>query len=64
MGVDCSNTVDHDGLQVLSYNTYSLFILAVVGIEPADDFTQKHFWTKQLYPLSYVSSWTVTFVLL
>ena len=33
-GVDCSNSVYYDRLQMLSYCNYFLFILALVGIEP------------------------------
>ena len=33
--VDCSNSVNHDQVQVLSYSKYSLLFLPVVGIEPA-----------------------------
>ena len=35
VGVDCSNSVNHDWAQVLSYNKYFLLFLPVVGIEPA-----------------------------
>ena len=34
-GIDCSNSVNHDHVQGISYCKYSLFVLPVVGIEPA-----------------------------
>ena len=34
-GVDCSNSVNHDQVEVLSYREYSLLFLPVIGIEPA-----------------------------
>ena len=33
--VDCSNSVNHDRVQVLRYNKYCLLVLPVVGIEPS-----------------------------
>ena len=33
--VDCSNSVNYNQVQVLSYSKYSLLFLPVVGIEPA-----------------------------
>ena len=33
--MDCSNSVNHDWVQVLSYYRYSMLFLSVVGIEPA-----------------------------
>ena len=33
-GVDCSNSVNHDRVQVLSYGKRSFLVLPVVGIEP------------------------------
>ena len=33
-GVDCSNSVDYDRVQVLSYGKYYLLFLPLVGIEP------------------------------
>ena len=49
-GVDCSNSVNHDRAQVLSYTKYSLLSYLWVGLnlQPLDDFTQKHFPTKSL----------------
>ena len=32
-GVECSNSVNHDRVQVLSYNKYSLLVLSVWRIE-------------------------------
>ena len=32
MEVDCSNFINHDRVQVLNYNKYSLLFLPVVGI--------------------------------
>ena len=34
-GVDCSNSVNHELVQVLSYCKYFLLVLPEVGIEPA-----------------------------
>ena len=34
-GVDCSNSINHDQVQMLSYSKYSLLFLLIVGIEPA-----------------------------
>ena len=34
-GVNCSNSLNHDRAEVLSYSKYSLLFLPVVGIEPA-----------------------------
>ena len=47
IGIDCFNSVNHDQVQGLSYSKYSLSFLPVVGIEPAENFTQKHFPTKR-----------------
>ena len=35
MGIDCSDSLIHERVQVLSYIKYSLLVLPVVGIEPA-----------------------------
>ena len=55
-GVDYSNSVNHDWVQVLNYCKYSLLFLPVVGIEPA---TSRWFHTEtlsnqSLYPLLHV----------
>ena len=42
-GVNCSNSVDHDRVQMLSYSKYSLLVLLVVGIEPA---TSRWFYSE------------------
>ena len=34
-GVDCSNSINHEWVQVSNYCKYSLLLLPVVGIEPA-----------------------------
>ena len=34
-GVDCSNSVNHDQVQMLSFSKYPLLVLSAVGIEPA-----------------------------
>ena len=47
MGIDCSNSVNYEQVEMLSYNNYSLLFL-LVGIEPAKYSTQKHFPTKCL----------------
>ena len=54
-GVDCSNSVNPDQIQVLSYNKYSLLFLLVVGIEPADRFYLEALLNQMPYPLHYVS---------
>ena len=36
MAVDYSNSINHDWVQVLSYNKYSLLFSPIVGIEPAN----------------------------
>ena len=44
-GADCSNSVDHDQVKVLSYCKYSLLFLPGVGIEPStppDDLAKKY----------------------
>ena len=56
-GLDCSNSVNHDWLQVLSYSKYSWLFLPVVGIEPA---TSRWFHSEILsnqisYPLHHKS---------
>ena len=46
MGVDCSNSINYDQVQVLSYSKYSLllrFLQLGLKLPPSDDFTQKHF---------------------
>ena len=52
-GVDYSNSVNHDQVQALWDSKYSLLFLPVAGIEPADDFNQKH------TPLRHVSLQTI-----
>ena len=52
-GVDCSSSVNHDNVQVLSYSIlhYSYLLLGL-NLQPQDDFTQKHLQTKCQVPLS------------
>ena len=42
-GVDCSNSINHDQVQVLSYSLYSLIVIPIIGIEPA---TSRWFHSK------------------
>ena len=61
MGVNCSNSINHDRVQVLSYGKNSLLFLPVVEIEPA---TSKWFHSEALfnqthYPLHRVSCQTI-----
>ena len=55
--VDCSNSVNHDQVQVLSYRKYSLLFLPVVGIEPVTSrwFHSEAFSNQTPYPLHHVS---------
>ena len=53
-GVNCSNSLNHDQVQVLSYSKYSLLLLGL-KLQSPDDFTQKYFPTKHLYHLCHVS---------
>ena len=55
--VDCSNSVNYDQVQVLSYSKYSSLFLPVVGIEPA---TSRGFYSEApsnqtSYPVQHVS---------
>ena len=34
-GIEFSNSVNHDQVQVVSYSKYSLLVLPIVGIKPA-----------------------------
>ena len=56
-GVECSNSVNHDWIQVLSYSKYSLLVLPVVGIEPATTwgFYPETLSNQTTYPLHHVS---------
>ena len=56
-GVDCSNSITHDQVEVLSYCKYSLLVLPVVGIEPATSrwLHSEVFSNQTPYPLCYVS---------
>ena len=61
MGVECSNFINHNQVQVLCYNKYSLLFLPVVKIEPSTS-RWFHFGsslTKCLYLLHHVSCWTI-----
>ena len=56
-GLDCSDSVNHDWVQDLSYCKYSLLFLPAVGIEPA---TFRWFHSEALsnqtpYPLHHMS---------
>ena len=53
MGVGFSNSLSHDWVQVLCNSKYSLlfYLLLRLNWQPPEDFTQKHFPTKRLYPL-------------
>ena len=55
--VDCTYSVNHDWIQVLSYCKYSLSFLPVVGIEPANSswYQPKAFFNSTSYPLRHVS---------
>ena len=55
MGVVYSNSVNHEQQQVSSYSTYSLGL----NLQLPDDFTQKYFSIKSLYPQCYMSCWTI-----
>ena len=57
MRVDCSNSVNHYWVQVMSYSKYSLLFLPVVGIEPATSrwFHSEAFSNETSYPLHHVS---------
>ena len=56
-GVDSSNSVNHDQVQVLSFSKYSLLFLPVVGIEPATSrwFHLEALSNQALYPLCHMS---------
>ena len=47
--VDCSNSVNHDQIQIFIYSMYSLLLL-VVGIEPA---TSRFFYSEALSNILY-----------
>ena len=48
LGVDCSNFVNYEKVQMLNYTTCFFLYIPVIRIEPADDFTRKNFPTKRL----------------
>ena len=52
-GVDCSNSYNHDQVQILNYSKYSLLFLPVVEIESATSwwFYSKALSNKMSYPL-------------
>ena len=49
-GVDCSNSVNHDQVQVFSYSKYSLYSYLLLGLnlQFPDNFTQKRLPTQRL----------------
>ena len=53
-GVDCSNTVNNDRVQILNYSKYSLLVLLVVGIVPA---TSRWFHSETLSNKTSSSTW-------
>ena len=56
-GVDCSNSFNHDCVQVLDYSKYSFLFLPLVGIEPAISrwFHSEAFSNQIPYPLCHLS---------
>ena len=55
--IDCSDSVTHERVQVLSYSKYFLLFLPVVGIEPATSewFQSETLSSQILYPQHHVS---------
>ena len=53
--VDCSNSVNHNWVQVLSIPCYYYPLLGL-NLQPPDDFIQKHFPTKRLI---HCAMWTI-----
>ena len=62
MGMDCSNFVNYDQVQVLNYNNYSCYI-PVVGIETANSrrFHLEELLTKHLSLLCPAGQFRVNF---